>query len=850
MKKIIILLAFVFSSQLSATHLLGGEITWKCQSNGKYQFTLVLYRDCGGISLGTNSQTIANNAGVYISAAYVGTIDIVPSSYTGTGTCAGASGGTGYMQKYIYQSGDIALIGVPPVGGWNFSWSSCCRPGSITNTNTGGYLLRSVMYPFTPPGASGPISAGTAGNPSCFDNSPNFLESPSVVACQGTDITYNSYGFDPDFDSIYFSFAAPAAGTAYPGTPVTWNSGYTTSSPMPSGTASTAANLSSMGELTFNSNLTGSYALCTRVEEFRSGQLIGKVFRDIPMVVRSCTQPTGLCLATSGTTKPSLDITALNASSSLIPIPNVNGDTTSYIININVGDTVQLSLSSLDSDINPNCASQLITFRASGTDSTQITSYNPGGILSNTGWNWIGFNWVTDSADYNVGSGYSNIVPYDYYFTFNDDQSPINQVNIKRVRINLSYPAVWISPKYCLSLGDSIQLGFPTGTYTSYLWSTGDTINSINVHQTGNYSVIVQSASGGTDTLSTIVTANPTPVIQSPAKICPGQTATLTVQNSYASYLWGPGFSTSNSITTGAGTFWLTVFDSLGCFGSDTISIEEIIPYTDTPQVCIVTNDTSGHNQIIWERPSKLGTVSYNIYRAGVIGYTNIGSTGVNQLSEFIDTSVNPGLQPHKYYVTLIDSCGNESGSSTTEHSTVHLQSGLGTVGEVNLVWTSYSGTTPLYYKIYRKAASNAAFLVLDSVNVMTNTYTDFNPPTGYTKYQIAAVMGSGCNSSSKTGVTSSLSNSTAQNTISIKEDGISSIAISPNPNTGYFSITVDQQQVGSVYRIIDNLGRLIDKGIITEQNQAFDLSDKPKGVYRIQVSNENIAKTLSVVIQ
>ena len=852
MKKIILLLAFVFSSQLSASHLLGGEITWKCQSNGKYQFTLVLYGDCGGVTLGTNSQTIATNAGVSISAAYVGTIDIVPSSYTGTGTCAGASGGTGYMQKAIYQSGDIALIGVPPVNGWVFSWNSCCRPSSITNTNTSGYLLRSVMYPFTPPGASGPISAGTAANPSCFDNSPNFLESPSVVACQGTDITYNSYGFDPDFDSIYFSFASPTGGSGYPGTPVTWNNGYTTSSPMPSGTASTAANLSSMGELTFNSNLTGSYALCTRVQEFRSGQLIGEVFRDLPMVVISCTQPTGLCSATSGTTKPSLDITPLNASSSLIPIPNVNGDTTSYIININVGDTVQLSLSSLDSDINPNCASQLITFRASGTDSTQITSFNPGGILSNTDTNLIGFNWVTDSADYNVGSGYSNIVPYDYYFTFNDDQSPINRINIKRVRINLFYPAVWISPKYCLSLGDTIQLGFPTGTYTSYLWSTGDTINSINVYQTGSYSVIVQSASGQTDTLSTIVTASPTPLIPSPAKICPGQTATLTVQNIYASYLWGGGqvLSFSNSITTTKGTFWLTVSDSLGCLGSDTISIEEIIPYTDTPQVCIVTNDTSGYNQIIWERPSKLGTVSYNIYRAGVIGYTNIGSTGVNQLSEFIDNSVNPGLQPHKYYVTLIDSCGNEYGSSTTEHSTVHLQSGLGTVGEVNLIWTSYSGTTPLYYKIYRKAASNAAFLVLDSVNVMTNTYTDFNPPTGYTKYQIAAVMGSGCNSSSKTGVTSSLSNSTAQNTISIKEDGIGSIAISPNPNTGYFSITVDQQQVGSVYRIIDNLGRLIDKGVITEQNQAFDLSDKPKGVYRIQVSNENMAKTLSVVIQ
>ena len=73
---IVIALAF-FSVQGSATHLLGGEIIWKCKPNGKYQFSLVLYRDCGGIALGTGTQTIANNAGVAISASYVSTTDVV-----------------------------------------------------------------------------------------------------------------------------------------------------------------------------------------------------------------------------------------------------------------------------------------------------------------------------------------------------------------------------------------------------------------------------------------------------------------------------------------------------------------------------------------------------------------------------------------------------------------------------------------------------------------------------------------------------------------------------------------------------------------------------------------------------
>jgi hypothetical protein len=127
----------------------------------------------------------------------------------------------------------------------------------------------------------------------------------------------------------------------------------------------------------------------------------------------------------------------LNNNSNTTPIANINGDTTSYIINSQVGDTVKFTLYSTDSNINPDCSSQLINFKPSGPDSTQITSMNPGGALSQTGINTIGFTFVIDSADCFVRSGYNDIIPYDYYFTFSDDQAPINRVNIKRVRINV-----------------------------------------------------------------------------------------------------------------------------------------------------------------------------------------------------------------------------------------------------------------------------------------------------------------------------------------------------------------------------------------------------------------------------
>ena len=85
---------------------------------------------------------------------------------------------------------------------------------------------------------------------------------------------------------------------------------------------------------------------------------------------------------------------------------------------------------------------------------------------------------------------------------------------------------------------------------------------------------------------------------------------------------------------------------------------------------------------------------------------------------------------------------------------------------------------------------------------------------------------------------------------VSLDDNSLNSITLSPNPNSGLFSIQVGQEHIGSSYQILDNLGRLIDKGIIRDLSQDFDLSDKPKGVYRVQVSNEKSVKTLNVVIQ
>ncbi len=85
---------------------------------------------------------------------------------------------------------------------------------------------------------------------------------------------------------------------------------------------------------------------------------------------------------------------------------------------------------------------------------------------------------------------------------------------------------------------------------------------------------------------------------------------------------------------------------------------------------------------------------------------------------------------------------------------------------------------------------------------------------------------------------------------VNVKEKDYSIIRLSPNPNTGFFSIRIDPSQVGSTYGIFDNRGRLIEQGVITEQTQDFDLSGQLRGMYTIKLSNQGEMKVRKVIIQ
>ncbi|MFM7726160.1 MAG: beta strand repeat-containing protein, partial [Flavobacteriales bacterium] len=115
------------------------------------------------------------------------------------------------------------------------------------------------------------------------------------------------------------------------------------------------------------------------------------------------------------------------------------------------------------------------------------------------------------------------------------------------------------------------------GSDDSYLWSNGETTQSITVSASGNYSVTASNTNGCSGTASQSVTVNPfvAPVINSSrSSICVGaDQATLNVIGTYATYSWSDGSTTSSITVADTGTYSVTVSTAQGCSGTASFTL-------------------------------------------------------------------------------------------------------------------------------------------------------------------------------------------------------------------------------------------------------------------------------------
>jgi hypothetical protein len=574
MKKIALIITILISafSFSFANHVLGGEITWQCQSNGQFVFQLRIYRDCNGIALDTSNQSIRvwNYQGLtQISVNLVSIRDISPPCYDSSLSVScptiGSGGGEGAVQEFVFQSHPVTLYGTPPNSGWVFTWDGCCRNQAVVNIQnpgSAGATFRAIMYAYVPVGAS---SANNA-NP-CYDSSPKFHEEPLTIACTGFQFSYHHNATDENLDSLFYAFAQPLDDinlSGWPASSLQFVQGYSISSPLPGplqNPNSIAASINpNNGSISITNHTAGKFVTCIRVESWRNGQKIAEVFRDFQILF------SGTC----DTNFPPL--ISVSSSSSAIPPGTVTFHDT-----VVAGQFVSFIINALDLDLNIPLQSnsvQMVQMDAIGnqfgTNFTDVTSgclQPPCATLSSSlpislpiGV-YTQFNWQT-SCDHLIGpsAGFHSPPTYNFTFILKDDFCPAPAPAVFNLMITVIADTAGLSiianGPATLCTGDSVSLSVvnPSGILDYYWFRNGSVIvgsidSIINVYQGGMYWVITSDGVGGCAQSNYMHVQELSPInlttINGPTHVSPG------IQYIYSSPAYHPSHTVTWNVING-----------------------------------------------------------------------------------------------------------------------------------------------------------------------------------------------------------------------------------------------------------------------------------------------------------
>jgi len=197
----------------------------------------------------------------------------------------------------------------------------------------------------------------------------------------------------------------------------------------------------------------------------------------------------------------------------------------------------------------------------------------------------------------------------------------------------------------------SLFLSFETGfNIIEYQWSTDDSLNEINIDQSGSYTLSVTDINGCTDSFSIEIISFPSPQfeISGPSEFCQGEGTTLAVPDNFAEYLWSNNETSNEIFIATAGLYQITVTDLNGCSNTDSILVEELLlpdpQILGIPSICFGEETTleldQAYASYIWSTGETSNQITVNetgLYRVtvtainGCVNHTDFNLT-VNNL--------------------------------------------------------------------------------------------------------------------------------------------------------------------------------------------------------------------------
>ncbi len=282
-------LAFCPLADLQATHLIGGDLTYRRLTGNQFEVTLKLYRDCNTgqapfdstIEIGIFERTtnlLRDSITIPLLNFYALSLSMPGSTCSPPPDVCGEAG--------VYT--DTLTLADNP-NGYYISWQRCCRNIGIVNLING--LETGMVYYAEIP------------NPALHNSSAAFDFDPLPYVCEGQPFALDYSASDPDGDSLVYFLANPLAGTLgyptqtnpqavlvnqvpgpYPN--AVWTPGYNLSNVFNSIPSATIDPVS--GILSAKVDQLGMFALAFEVYEYRNGILIGMIRREIEITSVAC----------------------------------------------------------------------------------------------------------------------------------------------------------------------------------------------------------------------------------------------------------------------------------------------------------------------------------------------------------------------------------------------------------------------------------------------------------------------------------------------------------------------------------------------------------------------------------
>ncbi|HYC60120.1 MAG TPA: hypothetical protein VEK79_11205 [Thermoanaerobaculia bacterium] len=257
--------------------------------------------------------------------------------------------------------------------------------------------------------------------------------------------------------------------------------------------------------------------------------------------------------------------------------------------------------------------------------------------------------------------------------------------------------------------GGSVTLSAPAGM-TNYSWSNGATSQSINVTDSGTFTVTITNPSGCSATSAPVSVTELAPLVATitpsgPTTFCSGGSVTLDAGAGFTSYLWSNG-ATSQSINVAAsGTFTVTVTDANTCSAT---SAPTVVTMNPNPTVTVSGPSTACGSAVLDAGP---GFATYNWSNGATTQTTTVTTTG-------------------GYFVTVTDANGC-SATSSPKSVTINSAPGVNIAGPLSACDSANLDAGAGFVSYLWNTGAISQSINVTTSGVYTVTVTDANGCTG-----------------------------------------------------------------------------------------------------------------------